>query len=295
MPKFIVERRDDSFVDAYGVRIHYSIWSPGKPRGVVQLLHGLGEYAARYELLAQDLVSAGYAVYADDHRGHGRTGVEQWADDPSKLGRLGPGGLRATIDAIVQFRGIIDERHPELPVVLLGHSWGSLMAQIIFDRRRADYAGVVLTGTAYRMPWTMNPGDLNKRHRTLGGTGHEWLSRDPEVAKAFQADPLTFNATAAKLFGVRDGLRLYGRPRRGLPDVPMLIMIGSDDSLGGIRSAHRLAEQYRRRGGLTDVEVVVFEEARHEIFNELNQAEVRARLVEWLREKVPQEPARRIG
>ncbi|MFP3787266.1 alpha/beta hydrolase, partial [Burkholderia sp. SIMBA_024] len=67
-------------------------------RGVVQLLHGVGEHAGRYGVLAKALTDAGFVVYADDHRGHGRTGIRQHGG-PARLGRLGTGGLRAAEDA----------------------------------------------------------------------------------------------------------------------------------------------------------------------------------------------------
>ena len=107
MIRFTAERDDRQFVDAQGVRIHFHIWRVGKPKAIVQIAHGLGEYAARYESLAQDLVAAGYTVYADDHRGHGQTGVEQHGGDRSKLGRLGPGGMNATVESVREMTRII--------------------------------------------------------------------------------------------------------------------------------------------------------------------------------------------
>ena len=103
-----VLRDHRTFVDDHGVTVHYYVWSPGKPRGVVQIAHGVGEHALRYEALAQDLVNRGYAVYADDHRGHGATGVEQWAGDLTKIGRLGvgdtPGAAQRGAETVQDFR-----------------------------------------------------------------------------------------------------------------------------------------------------------------------------------------------
>lgn len=282
MPQTIT-RRDDSYVDEHGVRIHYSVWAPARPTAVVQLAHGIGEHALRYEHVGQALAAAGYAVWADDHRGHGRTGIEQHAGDRTRLGKLGPGGLRATIAALHRFSGVIRAAHPGLPLVLLGHSWGSLMAQILVNTHSADYDAVVLTGTAFRTLRHMNSGDLNRRFRALGDTGVEWLSRDVQVHRAFRADPLTFDAKVIERFGVADALRLMGRPARDLPhDVPILIMIGSDDPLGGEVSVARLADAYVTRSGLSDVEAIVYPGARHEIFNETNREQVLADLVAWL-------------
>ncbi len=277
-----VTRTEHTFVDAHGVTIHYYVWAASAPRAIVQLLHGVGEYATRYERFAQALAAAGYTVYADDHRGHGATGMQQWGGDTSKLGRLGPGGVRAAIAAIEQLSGIIRDENAGVPLVLFGHSLGSLFAQKIIGTDVARYSAVVLSGTAYRTLTDMNGGDLNAKHKHLGTTGHEWLSRDPEVWAAFAADPLTFDATVIKLFGIVDTLRLLGTPKKLNADVPMLIMIGDEDPLGGPTSIRKLAEAYEKRGGLTDVTVTVYPGGRHEMLNETNQAEVRADVIAWL-------------
>lgn len=271
------------YTDAHGVTITYYEWSATTPKAVVQIAHGLGEYAGRYTHVAEALVAAGYSVVADDHRGHGQTGLRQYDGDRSKLGRLGPGGLRATIAAVRQLSELTREANPGVPLVLVGHSWGSLMAQILVNQRTDLYDGVVLTGTAYRSPGSMNSGDLNRRHKHLGTTGSEWLSRDTAVAEAMSTDELAFPAVVLKLFGVADGLRLFGRPARRLsPDLPVLIQVGGDDPLGGERSALKLAQSYRQRAGLKDVQTHIYPEARHEVFNELNKDEVIADLVTWL-------------
>lgn len=275
------------FTDEFGVVVSYYKWQIDQPRAVVQIAHGLGEYAKRYETLAHALNAAGYTVYADDHRGHGQTGLRQWKNDYAKLGHLGPGGLNAAISDLSQLTRIAQAENPGVPVVLLGHSWGSLMVQILINKSGSDYAAIVLTGTAYRMPGSMEAGDLNKNHKDLGTTGYEWLSRDPRVSVAFADDPLAFDAAVLKLFGLPDGIRLFGRPARNLPDVPLLIQIGSEDPLGGVRSVQRLAGAYRKRSGLTDVSVIVYPEARHEVFNETNQVEVRTDLITWLDSHLP--------
>ncbi len=275
-------RTEHTFVDAGGVTIHYYVWKADAPRGVVQLLHGVGEYATRYERFAQALAASGYTVYADDHRGHGATGLGQWGGDRSRLGRLGPRGVRGAIAAVEQLTGIIRDDNPGLPLALFGHSLGSLFAQKMIGTDAARYDAVILSATAYRTLLDMNGGDLNARHKHLGTTGHEWLSRDPEVWAAFAADPLTFDATVIKLFGLADALRLLGTPKHLNRDLPMLIMIGEEDPLGGPASIRKLAAAYEKRGGLTDVTVTVYPGGRHEMLNETNQAEVRADVIAWL-------------
>ncbi|WIE65499.1 alpha/beta hydrolase [Curtobacterium sp. MCLR17_036] len=283
MPTFSAARGDASFTDAHGVEIVYSTWRAARPKGIVQIAHGVGEHGLRYEPLAQDLVRAGYTVHANDHRGHGRTGLGQWDGDHAKLGRLGPGGLRAAIAAVEQMGEVARADTPGVPLVLLGHSWGSLMAQRIVNTASEAYDGVVLSATAYRLPGWMNGGDLNARHAGSGPTKYEWLTRDRSIIDAIALDPLAVEADVIGLFGLPDTLRLLGVPRRGIPhDLPMLLQVGSDDTLGGPRSVERLAHAYRRRGRLSDVTVQVYEGARHEVYNETNRDEVVGDLVAWL-------------
>lgn len=287
MPKTTAARTDHTFTDAEGVSIHYYVWQAKTAKAVVQIVHGVGEYATRYEELAQTLVAAGYTVYASDLRGHGQTGVGQYGDDLSRLGRLGPGGVKAMIAGLRHLSGIVHDEHPKLPLVLLGHSLGSILGQMILNDDARQYAAAVLSGTPYRTLLHMNGGDLSKRHRPKGGgVGTEWLSRDPEVWTKFANDPLTFDAKVAKLFGLREAIGLLGRPKKIAHDLPLLIQIGSEDPLGGPKSVQLLAQAYRERGGLTDVEVKIYEGARHEVYNETNRAEVMADLVAWLDSKL---------
>jgi alpha-beta hydrolase superfamily lysophospholipase len=283
--------RTAEFVDAHGIAIVYDVHEAvGPARGVVQLLHGVGEHAGRYVRTIDALTRAGLHVYADDHRGHGRTGIRQHGG-PARLGRLGPGGLRAAVDACWQLTGIIRQEHPELPLVLLGHSWGSFLAQMLLNRHPDAYDAVVLTGSALRTPTDLNPRPLNARWKGPDADGLEWLSRDESIWAAFHDDPLTTEVPLLTLFGPVEAARLYGLPKRHLGhDVPVLLMVGGDDPVGGPRSVHRLAAAYRGRSGLTDVTTLVYPDARHELFNELQQDDVRADLLAWLDKRIP--PAR---
>ncbi len=281
------------FTDAHGIAIVYDVHPAATPpRGVVQLLHGVGEHAGRYPRLIAALTGAGFTVYADDHRGHGRTGIRQH-DGPARLGRLGKGGLRAAEDAIWQLTGIIRDENPDLPLVLLGHSWGSFLAQKLVNHHPEAWDAVILSGSALLTPRWLNAAPLNARWaKEQGVTGFEWLSRDPEIWAAFGDDPLTTDVPLLKLFGPIEAARLYGRPGRDLvtkggSDIPMLLLVGRDDPVGGPRSVHKLADEYRSRSGFTDVTTLVYADARHEIFNELQQDEVRADLLSWLDRHIP--------
>ncbi len=282
------------FIDAHGITIVYDVHpARSEPRGIVQVLHGVGEHAGRYGALIDALTGAGYIVYADDHRGHGRTGIRQYGGDASRLGRLGKGGLRAARDAVWQLTEIIhDQEDSGLPLVLFGHSWGSLLAQMLANEHPFAYDGLVLSGSGLRRPDSLKVGNYNAPWATADALGTEWLSSDAAVGRAFLDDPLTTSVPLAKLFGVREGLRLYGLPRRdpGV-DLPVLLQVGRDDTVGGPRSVHRLADAYRRRSGFTDVTTLVYPEARHEIYNEVAQEQVRADLLAWLAARFPARPA----
>lgn len=276
------------FTDAHGIAIVYDVHpAAGEARGVVQLLHGVGEHAGRYPALIAALNGAGFTVYADDHRGHGRTGIRQHGG-PAGLGRLGKGGLRAAEAAVWQLTGIIKDDHPDLPLVLLGHSWGSFLAQMLVNDHPEAWDAVILSGSALRMPGSLNAAPLNARWAGPEATGLEWLSRDPAVWTQFDEDPLTTDVPLLKLFGPIESAKLYGRPRKDLGrDIPMLLLVGRDDPVGGPRSVHRLADEYRTRSGLTDIKTLVYPDARHEIFNEIQQDEVRADILAWLDSHIP--------
>ena len=285
-------RKDATFKDSLGVTIHYHMWSHPSPKAVVQLVHGVGEHSLRYEHVAAALVAAGYEVWADDHRGHGQTGLEQWAGDTTRLGRLGKGGHRAAVDAVHRLSKLIKAARLSIPFVLFGHSWGSFISQMLLDEYPVEYDLVVLSGSAYRVLTGMNAAPLNARFKRSvpEPTGYEWLSRDPVVVAAAAADPLMVATPLMKLFGIRDTLRLLGKPRIGLADehdVPLLLIVGSDDPVGGERSVRRLAEAYLSRARLTDVSVIVYDGARHEVLNETNADEVIADVIAWLDARIP--------
>lgn len=272
------------FIDAHGIAIVYDVHpAQGTPRGLVQLAHGVGEHAGRYGDLIAALTAAGFAVYADDHRGHGRTGLKQHSEDPSRLGRLGKGGLPATVDAVWQFTELIRAENPDLPLILLGHSWGSFLAQMLVNDHAEAYDALVLSGSALRWPGSLNSGDLNAPWKHKDATGTEWLSTDAAVGQEFLDDPLTTSTPLLKLFGPIDAARLMGKPKRNLGrDIPTLLMVGRDDTVGGPVSVHKLADAYRTRSGFTDVTTFVYPDMRHEIFNEVDRARVFADLLAWL-------------
>lgn len=187
-----------------------------------------------------------------------------------------------------QLTQLVRAENPELPLVMLGHSGGSFIAQMLLNQHPDAYDATVLSGSALRVPGSLRAGRLNAKWHTDEAMGTEWLASDLDVGKAFLEDPLTTTTPAAELFSLRDQLRFYGRPRRNPGhDIPALLMVGRDDPVGGPRSVHRLADAYRNRSGFTDVTTFVYPDARHEIFNEACQVQVRADLLAWLDTRFP--------
>ena len=273
-----------SFKDSYGVDIVFWEWPVADPKAVVQLVHGVGEHARRYDHVAKKLNSLGYAVYADDHRGHGQTGkgmVE--AGITKKQGPLGPGGMDAVLAQVRQLTELIKSEHPNAKMVMLGHSWGSMLAQRLYDKYSSDLDALVLSGSSLLSPLVLNSGRLNKKWEHLpNATGGEWLSRNHEVGKKFREDPLNFEESFTQTVGYLDTLKLMGAPKKSIdPTVPILLQVGSEDALAGERGNVLLANAFRKRG-VDDIVLFVYEGARHEVYNETNQDEVLNDLTSWL-------------
>ena len=277
-----------SFIDAEGIEIDFYEWPVAAPKGIVQIVHGLGEHARRYDHVAAALNRAGYSVYADDHRGHGSTGLRMKADGSiKKQGNLGPGGMSAVFEGVRQLSHLIVGENPEEPLVLLGHSWGSMIAQRLFNKYSDEYEGLILSGSTLLVPGVLKSGGFNKKwDKQPNSSGYEWLSRDEEVGREFLADPKNFPESAVEAFGITNSAKLLGIPSKQTDShVPILIAAGSEDPLGAEKGNKLLLDAYRR-AGVHDVELVIYHGARHEIFNETNKAEVIADVVAWLDDRL---------
>jgi alpha-beta hydrolase superfamily lysophospholipase len=274
-----------SFTDDFGVEIMFYEWPVANPKAIIQIAHGLGEHARRYDHMAAVLNRAGFSVYADDHRGHGQTGLGQLEKKQiKKLGNLGPGGMDATYKQVADFSKLIKTENPGKKLILLGHSWGSFIAQKVINTSSDFYDAVVLSGSALTMPGDLATGDFNKVWKKLpGSTGYEWLSRDVEIQKKFVADPLTFLAAAMQVFGVSNSLKLFGTPSKQVRgDLPILVQVGQADPIGGEYSNKALVKAYRKNAGTNDIELFVYHDARHEIYNELNKDQIIQDLIDWI-------------
>ena len=277
-----------TYTDTSGIDITFFEWPVAKPKAIIQLVHGLGEHARRYDHVAAELNRHGYSVYADDHRGHGLTGVSMIENKITKaMGQLGAGGMRATINQIHELTDLIHIENPDIPLFLFGHSLGAMISQKLLNQHSADYRGVILSGSTLMIPGIAKTDGFNKRWKnTPNATGKEWLASDESVGRAFMADPLCFPESAAKAFGLLNASVLSGVPSRKIDsDKPILIFAGGEDPIGGERGNKMLMNAYRR-AGVHDVTLIVYDGMRHEVLNDVNQDEALADIMSWLEESL---------
>jgi alpha-beta hydrolase superfamily lysophospholipase len=264
-------------------------WSgAGAPKAIVQIAHGMGEHAARYARLPDALVDAGYVVYANDHRGHGRTAGS--ADRHGVLGAAGWDGLVADLGRV---SALARTEHPGIPLILLGHSMGSFALQQYLLDHSADLDAAVLSGTsASDMVLagidTSQPVDLSAFNAPFepGRTGYEWLSRDEAEVDTYVADPAWgFGLDTAGFSEMAAGGAATADPARVAnvrPDLPIYLFSGSADPIAGGGALVELVGDRYREAGVRDVTVKLYPDARHETLNETNRDEVTADLVAWL-------------
>jgi alpha-beta hydrolase superfamily lysophospholipase len=277
-----------SYASADGTQIAAYRWDPaGEPKAAVQLTHGMGEHAQRYDHVAAALADAGYVVYAQDHRGHGATA------DPEALGDLGEGGWPALVDDLGLLSARIFEEHPGLPLILLGHSMGSFAVQQYLLDHSGDVDAAVLTGTAVidLLEPALDldqPLDLSVFNAPFAParTDFDWLSRDTEMVDAYVADPFCgFGVDPASGKAMFVGARRLADPAQvaGIrADLPVYIAVGELDPMnGGLTLLTPLTERLEA-AGLSDVTVRTYPGARHEIFNETNRDQVIGELMTWL-------------
>jgi alpha-beta hydrolase superfamily lysophospholipase len=268
--------------------------------GVVVLVHGMGEHMRRYDHVAQALTAHGYVVYGHDHRGHG---ASLGADD--EPGQLGDNGWSALVDDLNLVIARAKSDHPGLPVVLVAHSMGSFATQQFLLDHGTDVDAVAMTGTtaldllepALDLSSDLDLSAFNAPFQPAR-TEFDWLSRDESIVDAYLADPLCgFGIDAASVKGMFAGARRLADPSevaRMPQDLPLYLAVGSKDPVnGGLTLLWALVDRYRA-AGLGDVTVRVYDDARHEIFNEINRAEVIEDLLQWL-QRVSALPAARTN
>lgn len=297
------------------------LWEPDRvgaaerPRGLVQLVHGMSEHVERYAGFAEHLCSEGYVVCANDHIGHGKTAAR--ADD---LGHMpleaGEDVLLHDVDAL---RELATERlvaacgclPEEIPYVIFGHSMGSFITRVYLTRYALGVRAAIICGTGQQPRALSAAGKVLTRGiaRSRGeryvselvdgmGAGSygraikdartdvDWIATDPEVVDEYRRDPLcgqkfTVGAyhTLSSLVADATDPALAARVPHALP---LFLVAGAEDPVGDCgRGVERAAEMYRR-AGIERVDVKIYPGVRHEILNEPLKAEVHRDVCSWL-------------
>ena len=273
----MTQHAEGTFPGAAGGSIFWQKWEPAKPKAVVVIAHGLAEHSGRYGHVADRLNESGYAVYALDHRGHGRSD-----GTPGNVERFT--FLRGDLDTLLsQARG----EHPGLPVFLLGHSYGGLIAlEYLVTRGSSGLTGLCLSGAA------VDPSVGSPVERAVAPLlsaiapnlqvvplDPQAVSRDPLEVKKYVEDPLNYHGKIRARTGA-ESLAAVKRVVAGLGRVtlPVLVQHGTEDKLVSAAGSKMIAEQI----GSHDKTLHLYDGLYHEIFNEPERDRVLGDLVGWL-------------
>ncbi|WP_227340342.1 alpha/beta hydrolase [Sphingopyxis sp. P8] len=260
-----------------GARLHVTRWLPAAaPKAIVLLAHGYAEHAGRYGHVAARLNEAGYAVYAVDHWGHGRSD-----GTPGFVPRFS-----AYLDGMRELLTLVEVNHPGTPRLLLGHSMGGLIATLLLIERQDAFAAAALSGPAI-LPaeppsrftvWISR--FLSRVFPRLGvlALDANGVSRDPAVVAAYRADPLVYTGKIGARLG-QEFMDAMAAARAGAPRIalPILLQHGADDRLTAPEGSRFLFDHVAS----ADKRLKLYPGLYHEIFNEPEQAAVLGELVAW--------------
>ncbi|MFE5604436.1 alpha/beta hydrolase [Streptomyces coelicoflavus] len=263
----MAESREHTLTGTRG-RITVREWSAASPRYVALLVHGYGEHSGRYDEVAGVLTGHGAAVYAPDHTGHGRSEGE----------RVVVEDFEDVVTDVHAVAGLARAAHPGLPVVMVGHSMGGLIASRYAQRHPGELTALVLSGPVI--------GDWELPRRLLAleeipdtPISPASLSRDPAVGAAYAADPLVWHGPM-KRPTLEAFVRTLETVAKGgdVGRLPLLWVHGDDDRLVPLPGS-RVGVEPLSGGNLTER---IYPGARHELFNETNRAEVFADVTRFL-------------
>lgn len=271
--------------DGHPIDVH--AWTRAAPvRGVVQIAHGMGEHARRYRALAQALADTGVAVYANEHRGHGEEALRR-----NEKGELGPRGFPGLVADMGRVSEFARERHPGVPLILIGHSMGSFAVKVYLLDHAARVDAAAFTGTvaldlaeagnasAWKLQDKAAPAQVRR-------TPYDWLSRDEAQVDAYIADPLCGHRLNVKsrqsMYAAYARTTPPGAFRVVPPQMPLFFFVGEEDAMHRkLAYFEPLVERFRSAGA-ADITVKVYPGARHEVLHETNRSEVIADVVAWV-------------
>lgn len=303
-----MKKEVNSFNAADGAEIKYLRWIPnGTIKAVLQIVHGMAEHASRYDEFAQFLNERGYAVYANDHRGHGLTAacVENTGHFADKNG-----WALVVNDCRILFDKIKTET-ADIPVFLLGHSMGSFIARDLVSQCGNEYKGMILSGTSWNTAMLVLPGKfiaklqkffLGKKHKSKflvnlsfgsfnkkfkpNRTDFDWLSRVPEFVDRYVKDEYCgFYCSAGFFDDMFTGILKIQKKKtiQKMPvALPVLLACGENDPVGNYTKSVKQVYKVFKGYGIKDIELKIYFQARHEILNEINRKEVYADFLRWM-------------
>jgi acylglycerol lipase len=260
-------------------RIFYQRWLPeGEPKAVLLVVHGLAEHSGRYMNLVHHFLPLNYALYAIDHLGHGRSEGE----------RLYVERFTDYTDTIVAFGEMIPKQQKDKPVFLIGHSLGGLIGALYLLDHQEELAGAVLSGPAVKIPDTVPAvtilmgkilSVLAPKSRLIAPPESTAVSRDPEIIRAYENDPLVYRGKMTPRLGaeILEGMRRIGAEAFRIM-LPLLILQGSADRLVDPSGAQMLYD----RVASPDKRIIVYQGLYHEVFNEPEHEQVLKDVETWL-------------
>jgi acylglycerol lipase len=278
-PEGKMKRKEGYFERETGKKVYWRAWLPEKePKGVLIINHGWAEHSGRYENVAQTLVPDGFAIYAEDHRGHGKSdGKRSYVDR-----------FATFIEDIHYFRKeIVEKEQSGLPIFMLGHSMGSVITMNYLEKYAQGLNAVVLSGTGAGNGEAVS-GFLISLAKILGfllpklnidaGLDPQFISHDEKTVQDYIDDPYRFSYISTRLAaemyrGLEKGVQIMKKLQ-----VPLLIQYGKEDSsFSGQEALFALA-------GSSDKKLLAYDNARHEVYNEVEEIRRQALndLLNWL-------------
>jgi alpha-beta hydrolase superfamily lysophospholipase len=305
----VIMRDSFSFDDNDKNTICVYSWMPNEsPRAIVQISHGMAEYANRYEGFALELNKHGYGVYINDIIGHGNSVKSK--DD---LGHFPVNGFNVAVNDMYMLTKIINKNYLNVPVIILGHSMGSFLTQEYITLHGNEIDGCILSGTAGKQSASSVGAFIAKYYVKLQGgrrrnkfldklsfgnynksfkpnrTAFDWLSRDEkEVDKYIESDLCGFICTNGfyyELFSSMSKLNNLTKLKNIPKELPIYIFGGDDDPVGNkTKNVFSLIEMYSALP-IKDLEYRFYKGGRHEMLNEINKSDVIDDIITWLNRK----------
>ena len=291
--------------------IHAVEWIPeGEVKAVLQISHGMVEYADRYDAFAAWLAQRGWYVTGNDHLGHGKSVTSK-----EKYGFFHvPDGNACVIRDIHALRERTGKKYPGVPYFMLGHSMGSFLLRQYLLRYGRGLAGAVIMGTGYKGTPILLAGQLlcrlfaavkgwGYRSRLIDSLGlgsynrkfepcessRAWVTSDLEMREKYEGDPLcSFTFTVNGYFQMFEGRKQIAGRKAALKvprTLPVLFISGAQDPVGGFGKDVEKVYRMYRDAGIKDVSLKLCENDRHEVLNEQDRQQVYEYIWSWMEER----------